>query len=153
MRRRWQRCAAPAALRYIQQLRARKLLLRFCGRWPSLDPTPKPPNELLGPRSDSNIRLVLESIDYVDNSTWFETCCCTDKGDISYTPTRNAIFDAVVDKATAREKINIISCSSGNNSRTEHPRREQPLQGRAWHHDRPCHRHAALVMHHCRARN
>ena len=78
-----------------------------------MDPTPKPPNELLGPRSDSNIRLVLESIDYVDNSTWFETCCCTDKGDISYTPTRNAIFDVVVDKATAREKINIISCSMG----------------------------------------
>ena len=83
----------------------------YCGNWG--DPTASY-LPLQGPRSDSAIRLALESVQYIDNADWFDHCCCTNKGGIDYTPTQNAIFDTVVDKETARSKLHVVTCSMGS---------------------------------------
>ena len=59
----------------------------YCKKWGT------PRNDLSAPRVESGIRFTLESVQYITNTQWHDTCCCTHKGGISYTPTQNEIFD------------------------------------------------------------
>ena len=62
----------------------------------------------------SAITFKLESIEYITNATWHDTCCCTHKGDISYVPTQNEIFDELVVKSSSRDKLSVITCAMGS---------------------------------------